>query len=116
VSKSAVTVMWQADKAVACTVELLAPEKRTIKTEVEHLHEITIGKLSAGRRYQYRVQCGSEQMSGEFATAPEAGAPFSFVVFGDSRHYESSHLRVVERVRREVPDFILGTGDMVETG
>lgn len=116
VSMSTVTVMWEADHSVVCDLRLLSPVKRTIKTESERMHEIVIDKLSAGKRYRYSVTCGNEKAVGEFATAPESGAPFSFVVFGDSRHYESSHLRVVERVRREVPDFILGTGDMVDTG
>ncbi len=116
VSTSAVTIMWEADKAVTCTVSLLSPTKRTIKTESERLHEIVVNKLAPGKRYQYRVTCGNKSVTGEFATAPKSGAPFSFVVFGDSRHYETSHRRVVERVRREVPDFILGTGDMVDTG
>src|SRR4029453_5265497 len=41
---------------------------------------------------------------------------FSFVVYGDSRDSSGSHQRVVDRVSDELPDFLLGTGDMVSEG
>lgn len=116
VSKHAVTIMWESDMRSTCQVELKSPTHRVVKTDAEFLHELTLNKLSPGTRYRYQVSCGRTVVHGEFATAPDSSAPFSFVVFGDSRHYQSSHHRVVERVRREVPDFILGTGDMVDHG
>jgi hypothetical protein len=57
-----------------------------------------------------------QRVTGDFATAPPAGAPFSFIVFGDSRDSSGGHQRVVDRIRDEVPDFLLGTGDMVNEG
>ncbi|RMH44002.1 MAG: hypothetical protein D6689_03635 [Deltaproteobacteria bacterium] len=60
--------------------------------------------------------CDDEQAEGEFATAPEPDAPFMFVAFGDSRSNARAHRAVVERIRREVPDFLLGTGDYVNEG
>jgi 3',5'-cyclic AMP phosphodiesterase CpdA len=42
--------------------------------------------------------------------------PFSFIVVGDSRNGMEQHRRVVERMAEEVPDFVLGTGDMVDEG
>src|SRR5262249_43424957 len=40
----------------------------------------------------------------------------TFIVYGDTRSYAEAHRRVMERVRSEVPDFLLGTGDMVDEG
>lgn len=120
VSERSVTIMWQSDQAEAGQVRLLDKSGthvvRTIASEADEIHEVVIDKLEPGHRYRYQVESEGETEGGEFATAPEADAPFSFVVFGDTREYESAHLRVVERVRREVPDFILATGDMVNKG
>ena len=114
VSQRSVTVMWESDSRLAGEVRVVGG--RTYRAEAEELHEVVVDQLEPGRRYRYQVACGGEVVDGEFATAPESGAPFSFVVFGDSRSNAGSHLRVVERLRREVPDFILGTGDMVDAG
>ncbi len=116
VSKSSVTVMWESTHTVPGTVVLLGDSPQTLVAPPDSIHEITIDGLAAGRRYRYRVECEGDVREGEFATAPESNAPFSFVVFGDSRTNVGSHRRVVERIRREVPDFILGTGDMVDDG
>lgn len=117
VSTSSVTIMWESSSNAKGVVKLIDGSGRVIEeTHADEMHEVVVDNLEPGRRYRYTVECDGETRSGEFATAPEAGAPFSFVVFGDSRSNAGSHLRVVERVRREVPDFILGTGDMVDKG
>jgi len=116
VSRTSVTVVFDTSESAVCEVRLLGDDERTVPTEREHVHEVVLGGLEAGRRYQYEVQCDEHRVGGEFATAPESGAPFSFVVFGDTRTDVGSHRRLVERVRREVPDFIIATGDMVDEG
>ncbi len=111
--------MWESRRESTCRVELLGEDgspTRGILSEQENVHEVVVDGLESGRRYKYAVQCGDERATGEFATAPDHAAPFMFVVFGDSRSYVGAHRSVVERVRREVPDFILGTGDMVNEG
>jgi acid phosphatase type 7 len=115
VSDRSVTVMWEASSPVTGQVRLLG-DGRVFDSDEAEIHEVVIDRLEAGRRYRYRVECDGQEAEGEFATAPEAGAPFSFVVFGDSRSNAGSHRNVVERVRREIPDFVLGTGDMVDEG
>ena len=115
-NSSTATVMWETSPARAGVVTLRTDPQRTFESPADEMHEVVINDLEPGRRYQYSVSIDGEVVSGEFATAPEPGAPFSFVVFGDSRSNVSSHERVVERVRSEVPGFILGTGDMVNVG
>lgn len=82
----------------------------------QNMHEIRIEGLRPGQRYHYIVEAGGERQGGEFATAPSYPEPFAFVVYGDSRGNAHAHRTVIERVRREVPDFVLGTGDLVDTG
>jgi hypothetical protein len=121
VSSTSITVLWEAQEPCAGEVRLLEQDPpRTIPVTPGHagdqVYEVVIDKLTPGLRYRYEVACGGEVQQGEFATAPVSGMPFSFVVFGDSRSNAGAHRMVVERIRREVPDFLIGTGDMVDDG
>ena len=118
VTSTGVTVMFETESPAPAKVILQAQGEpdRTVFAEAGTLHEVRVEGLSPGRRYRYTVDSGGERTGGELATAPSGNEPFSFVVFGDSRSNADSHRVVVERVRREVPDFILGTGDIVNQG
>lgn len=116
VSRSSITVMWQSDTNTAGTVTLHTTPARVVASEAETVHEVLLDGLSPGTRYRYSVESAGQVREGEFATAPVAGTPFSFVVYGDSRSNANAHARVVERVRQEVPDFLIGTGDIVNEG
>ena len=116
VTQNSVTVMWETRVETTGTITILASPDRVVRSNPAQVHEVEITGLEPGRRYRYQVRQGEETASGEFATAPTQGPPFSFSVFGDSRSNASAHRRVVERIRREVPDFLLGTGDMVNEG
>ena len=119
VTPTAVTVVWESSEELPGRVHLLGRDgaiQASFDAPSGEIHEVVIDHLEPGRRYRYRVECAGKSEDGELATAPESGAPFSFVVFGDSRDNIASHQRVVERVRHEVPAFILGTGDMVNDG
>lgn len=116
---TSMTVMWQLETPRAARLTVSGPQgERTIDVAGARVAEADIDGLTPATRYRYRVDAGGQSWSGEFATAPEFGAavPFTFVVLGDSRSNAESHRRVIERVSREVPDFILGTGDMVDDG
>jgi hypothetical protein len=113
VSRTEVTVMWQSDPAAPGRVRVGATVLDAPATQV---HEVRVTGLAPGKRYPYVVECGGKSAGGELVTAPEPSEPFSFVVFGDTRSNPDQHRALVERVRREVPDFILMTGDMVDDG
>jgi predicted phosphodiesterase len=113
VSRNGITVMWQSDASLPGTVSI---DGRVIEAPPATIHEVRVEGLQPGRRYAYQVECGGKTSGGELATAPEPAEPFSFVVFGDTRSNSDSHRAMVERVRREVPDFFLLTGDMVDDG
>lgn len=119
VSSTSITLMWESQPPCAGTVKLVSTvPPRTIEAPADHdgMNEVLLDKLSPGHRYRYQVTCGDESQVGEFATAPKAGSPFTFIVVGDTRSNSGAHRRVIQRIRREVPDFILSTGDMVDDG
>jgi predicted phosphodiesterase len=116
---TSITIMWQLDQAAPARVAVDGPGgPRSLEIAAVRIAEATIDRLTPSSRYRYRVDAAGRSWSGEFATAPEVGAdvPFSFIVVGDTRGGVDAHRRVIERIAQEVPDFVLGTGDMVDDG
>lgn len=116
---NSISVMWEMDTAVPAKLTVIgAGGEKVIDVPADPIAEGRVDGLQPAKRYRYRVEAGGASWEGEFATAPQVGAdvPFSFVVFGDSRNGIEQHRRVVERASQEVPDFVLGTGDMVDEG
>ena len=116
---TSVTVMWHLDAAAPARVVIDGPGgSRAVEVRPARIGEATIDHLVPASRYRYRVEAGGQTWRGDLTTAPELGAdaPFSFIVMGDTRNGVDSHRRVVERMAQEVPDFVVGTGDMVDDG
>ncbi|TMQ18877.1 MAG: hypothetical protein E6J91_07180 [Deltaproteobacteria bacterium] len=116
---TSITVMWQLDQGAPARIVVDGPGgPRTVEATAARIGEATIDRLVPSSRYRYRVEIAGHSWAGEFATAPEVGSdvPFSFIVVGDTRSGVDAHRRVVERIAQEVPDFVLGTGDMVDDG
>jgi len=119
---TSITVMWEMDTEVPAKLVVMGPglpgRERTIEVAPAHIVEARIDKLEPASRYRYKVIVGDDTWEGELRTAPPDGkdVPFTFVVYGDSRNGVEQHRRVVDRVSQEVPDFVLGTGDMVDEG
>lgn len=116
---SSITVMWQMDQLAPATLVVDGPGgERRLEIEPDRIVEARVEGLVPSSRYRYRVEAGGEVWRGEFATAPPDGkdVPYSFIVVGDSRGNINQHRRVVQRMSQEVPDFVLGTGDMVDEG
>ncbi len=112
-------VMWETERSDMGRVIVhspTSPDIVVVEDRPVRMHEVRVQGLQPGRRYTYRVESAGIVERGELSTAPRAGEAFSFVVFGDTRSNAGAHRNVVERVRREVPDFILATGDMVNEG
>jgi predicted phosphodiesterase len=116
---TSITVMWQMEPPTAAKLVVTGPGgEHAQAVGAARIAESTINGLVAASRYRYRVEAGDQVWQGEFATAPPTGkdTPFSFVVIGDTRNGTEQHRRVIERMSQEVPDFVLGTGDMVDEG
>ena len=114
-----ITVMWQLETPAPAVLSIEGPGgERSQDVEAARITEATITGLQPASRYRYKVAAAGGTWTGEFATAPELGAdvPITFTVFGDTRYGTDAHRRVIERMSQEVPDFVLGTGDMVDEG
>jgi len=120
---TSITVMWQLDVAAPARLTIEGPGagpggRRAVEVASARVGEVTVDRLTPGSRYRYRLEAGGAAWRGELTTAPAVGAdvPFSFIVVGDTRSGADAHRRIVERMAQEVPDFVLGTGDMVDDG
>ncbi len=119
VTPHSVAILWETGKARAATLRVIGPAlDRTVTLAAAPRQEVVVEGLAPSSRYAYEVTVDGVVERGELSTSPEEGTdvPFTFVVFGDTRSQVDPHRRVVERVRAEVPDFLLGTGDFVDDG
>ena len=116
---TSITVMWQLDAPASARVVVDGPGgARAVDVAPARIGEATVDHLAPSSRYRYRVEIAGQRWDGELSTAPPLGAdvPFSFVVMGDTRNGVDAHRRVIERMAQDVPDFVVGTGDMVDDG
>lgn len=116
---TSITVMWQLDAPAPARVVVDGPGgERAVDVAPARTGEATVDHLAPASRYRYRVELAGQRWDGELSTAPAIGAdvPFSFVVMGDTRNGVDAHRRVIERMAQDVPDFVVGTGDMVDDG
>jgi predicted phosphodiesterase len=116
---TAVTVMWQLEQARPARVIVEGPGgRREQEVTAARISEARIEGLEPSSRYRYRVVVEDAAWEGQLATAPPLGkdVPITFAVIGDSRYGVEQHRKIVERIAREAPDFVLGTGDVVDDG
>ena len=128
-----IVVAWQTDgRSAAFRVEY-GPTKRlghsaavTVRARGERDAEeneqrlnyaATIGGLTLGRTYHYRVSLRGERIAdGYFTTRKPRGAPTRFVAFGDNSYGDISDRAIAYQAYRARPDFVMNTGDNVYEG
>ena len=117
---TSVIVMWQLERPAPARLVVTGPGGERVQiVEATRIAEARVEGLAPSSRYRYRVELdGGASWDGDLRTAPPVGTdvPFTYIVVGDTRYGMEAHRRVVERMMQEVPDFILGTGDMVDDG
>lgn len=116
---TSITIMWQAETPAPARLVVSGPGGEKVQeVTAARIAEAQVTDLQPASRYRYRVEMGGKTWDGELTTAPPIGkdVPFSFTVIGDTRYGMEPHRRVAERMVQDVPDFILGTGDMVDDG
>ena len=82
------------------------------------VEKTTLTGLKPNTHYEYGVGW-QDAGTGSFKTAPANSdpAPYQFVVYGDTRTRHDVHRDVMEAIsKREMPDFVLHTGDLVADG
>ncbi len=77
-------------------------------------HTVQLAGLEPYSFYSYRVDDG--RVARFRTAAPAAQTSFRFVVFGDTREGISVHRAITNRIVDVAPDFVIHTGDMVESG
>lgn len=103
-------VVYGRDSVVEGEALGTADEGGTIRT-------VRLEGLAPETVYEYRA-CLGETCTAEltFATAPRAGRPFRFAVYGDSRSDPAQHRAVVDTIIESRPAVVFHTGDVVEVG
>lgn len=124
-SASGVDVRLELYGTVPCTVEVRPQDDVKSASRVfasrmtSPLQLVRVTGLEPGTAYAYRVLLAGALVSeGHFRTAPadDAGAPQTFLVYGDDRTDPAAHASVVQAMRQVPSDFLVNTGDMVEDG
>jgi hypothetical protein len=81
-------------------------------------HELHLTGLDPATTYKYQVQVNGEPSvpEGFFTTAPLDKAPFTFLLYGDTRSDPNAHAQVLARMMEHPASFVVHTGDMVAKG
>lgn len=117
VAPDSVWVVWETTEPIIGRVEYgLTREFGQVVEENEAVlhHEVQLAELKPYTDYFYRVEKGKVA---KFRTAADSNqTDFRFVVYGDTRGGDTVHRAIVKRVVVIAPDFVLHTGDLVESG
>lgn len=86
--------------------------------EIRALHSILVQNLEPATRYAFTVRARGAQKYGALTTAPreDSGAPFRFLIYGDSRSDDTAHAAVARAMVAAPSDFLVHTGDFVQSG
>jgi predicted phosphodiesterase len=114
------TVVWVVNEGQSTMGE--SPTDQKLTAQSLRVRKTTYSGLKGGTTYYYTVPGAG---SGHFKTAPApargneaapAPAPYTFVVYGDTRTRHDVHAQVMAAVEKTDPDFVIHTGDLVNTG
>ena len=117
VTPESIWVVWETTSLSTGQVEygLTSELGQVVKENGDVLHhEVQLTGLKPYTNYYYRVDKGKVA---KFRTAADpADAGFRFVVYGDSRSGNKIHGAIVRQIVAIAPDFVIHTGDLVESG
>ena len=115
ISPSAVgtTIVWETSLAIASQAVV---DGKPYDGGAGTHHQVTLTDLDASKAYPYHVEvAGQKSEEAQLTTAAKAGERVRFVVYGDNRTDGDAHRRVVEAIETEGPDFLVNTGDLVDS-
>ena len=122
-------VVWQLDATLPSTLQW-GPDLQyslgytvTAETGPAHQHSYTIGHLTPGARYYYRVFAGTACAAGSFyAPPPGSASSLKFFAYGDTRNgiaindTIAGQINAIYTVDSASQTFILAAGDLVSSG
>jgi hypothetical protein len=113
-SDEEVTISWATYEGVT---EIKNSDKVIQEVSQYQQHQSIITGLEPNTTYSYDIlKDGTERGKGSFTTFPEKLEPFKFVVLGDTRTRHDVHQKIVNRIIKEDPLFVVNTGDLVARG
>lgn len=116
VTPTSVWVVWETTQPIRGRVEYGRSRElgQMVEERIPTLHhEVQLQDLDPYTDYYYRV--AGEIFS--FRTAADSKQlNFTFTVFGDTRSGHSIHKRIIKQMVALEPDFVIHTGDLVESG
>ena len=124
VTKDGVTVSWETTAKsygkVTITDEAGAEVGEFKSARRGVFHEVQIRGLQPDTRYFYKVSSGVSSSPLSFVTAPTDDAPFSFLLYGDSRYGVRVHKPLAELMAADADRYgsnlVVHTGDIVSKG
>lgn len=118
VTKGSIIICWETDEPSVGRVSYGRTKKLGNVAEAKELdtfHEVRLEGLVQGTHYYFIVNAGGLDYRGRFRTAPRAGEPFRFIVYGDFR-FGDVEMRLNKRMMREEPDLYVTVGDYLSDG
>jgi len=117
VTPHSIWVVWETTEPTIGRVEYgLTPDLGWVVEEKTPVlrHAVQLKGLDPYTDYYYRVDLDE---IARFRTAGDSSQTnFSFAVFGDTRSSHSIHKKIIKQMTALEPDFVLHTGDLVESG
>ena len=114
VSYKQATICWA---TLEGTTSITKPDG-SVEVNNQYSHHKTIWtNLKANTKYTYDIlNDGTDLGKGTFKTYPKKIEDFKFVVYGDTRTRHDIHQKIVNRVIKEDPLFVINSGDLVANG
>ena len=119
ITPDSVTILWETDVPAGTSVDygMGAGDRHSISDPAPvTLHRVVLSGLAPDALYSYTATSGPASKIGAFTSMPQAGQPFRFAVYGDSRTYPDAHAQVAESIRVNRPGIVFHTGDLVTAG
>lgn len=118
-TQTAFSLLWETTVPQACTTKIRSPNdenvwERTSGPQTEH--EVRFEGLAPSTHYNYEIHCEHADFRDFTVTAPPANEPFTFLVYGDTRHGHLMHRALVQALALESMSFVMHTGDFVDDG
>ncbi len=113
-SHEEVTICWSTFEG---TTSILNADSVIQEVSQYRQHKSIITRLEPNTTYSYDVlKDGTSKGKGTFTTFPEEKQDFHFAVLGDTRSRHDMHQKIVNKIIKEDPLFVVNTGDLVSRG
>ncbi len=114
-------LVWYTSRQADCSLTVAAPAgapQPTVQVSHRELRcRAEITNLQPASAYAYRILVGDRDIGGgTLKTNKPSGAPFSFLVFGDSGKGTTEQFRLAAQMTALEPDLVVHTGDLIYSG